>query len=146
MPQQIKRLAIVFAVLITGFLIARHFLIPESFGQYGHYRGYALDENKAHDTKYVGEAICADCHDDMMELKVSDLHAEISCETCHGPGWKHIKEPTAGQFRIPESRDFCGTCHSINPARPDFIKQVDLSEHNIEANCIECHNPHAPWN
>jgi len=146
MPLHIKRLIVLFVILITSFLVARHFLIPESFGQFGHYRGLALDEVKAQEAKYLGDAVCADCHEDIMDLKLSDLHAKISCETCHGPGWKHIEEPEPGQFNIPEGRDFCGSCHSINPARPDFIKQVNLREHNPEANCNECHNPHAPWN
>jgi len=146
MPKHIFRLVILFAVLLSGFLVARHFLIPESFGQYGHYRGLALDDNKNIDPKYSGKDLCGECHDDMMELVNSDLHKGISCEACHGPGWKHVQEPGTGQLIIPDSREFCGTCHSINPARPDFIKQVDLNEHNVDATCVECHNPHAPWN
>ena len=146
MPKHILRLLILFAVLISGFLVARHFLIPESFGQYGHYRGLALEDNKNHPVKYSGQELCGECHDDIWELRNSDLHQSISCETCHGPGWEHVEEPAAGQLVIPEGREFCGTCHSVNPARPDFIKQVDLKEHNVEANCVECHSPHAPWN
>jgi len=34
MPPQIKRLLPLFVVFIGLFLLARHFLIPESFGKY----------------------------------------------------------------------------------------------------------------
>ena len=147
MPKHIRRLLLLFAVLITLFIIVRQVLIPDSFGQFGHYRGLALEENKAHVARYVGTDICAECHWETMELKTADMQAEISCETCHGPGWKHIEEPEQGQLTIPEGREFCGTCHSRNPARSaSLIAQVNLSDHNIETNCSECHNPHAPWN
>ena len=86
MPKHIQRLILVFAAILVIFLIIRKVLIPDSFGDFGHYRGLALDENKAIEAKYVGESICGDCHDDYMELKMSDLHAGISCETCHGNG------------------------------------------------------------
>ena len=147
MPQQIKRLALLFSFLIITFLVARHFLIPESFGDLGHYRALALDENKAHIAKYMGEAVCVDCHEDIMELKQSDVHADISCENCHGPGWKHIEDPNPDQMTLPQGREFCGRCHEANPARPsDIIVQINLNEHNPDDNCTECHNPHAPWN
>ena len=146
MPKHIQRLILVFAAILVIFLIIRKVLIPDSFGDFGHYRGLALDENKAIEAKYVGESICGDCHDDYMELKMSDLHAGISCETCHGPGWKHIDNPLPDQLIIPSGRDYCAHCHSLNPARPENFKQVNLKEHNPDADCAECHNPHAPWN
>ena len=42
MPQ-LSRLAIVFAVLIGGLVLARYFLVPETFGELGHYRSAAID-------------------------------------------------------------------------------------------------------
>ena len=147
MPKHIKRLTLLFAVLVVLFLVARHFLIPESFGQFGHYRGLALDEINANDVKYLGEAVCADCHADVMDMKLADKHAGISCETCHGPGWKHVDDPGPDQMILPEGRKFCGTCHSKNPARPkDLVAQIDLADHNAELMCTDCHNNHAPWN
>jgi len=47
MPVQLKTLLPLFAVFILLFLVARHFLIPESFGKYGHYRANAIDEIEA---------------------------------------------------------------------------------------------------
>lgn len=146
MPKQIQRLALVFLALIAIFLVTRKLLIPDTFGQYGHYRGDALIDNRDHEVKYLGEKACLDCHEEYGELKASDLHAEISCESCHGPGWKHVEEPEPGNIILPEGREFCGLCHSLNAARStDNVAQVDLKEHNPESVCTECHNPHAPW-
>lgn len=146
MPAQIKRLALLFAVLIGSFLIIRAILMPDTFGQYGHYRGQALIDNRNHEVKYLGEKSCLECHEEYGEMKSSDLHAEISCETCHGPGWKHVEEPEPANIILPSGRDFCGLCHSLNAARTtDNVAQVDLKEHNTEDQCLDCHNPHAPW-
>jgi len=46
MPKQIQRLLIVFAVFISLFLVARHYLVPKTFGDLGHYRADALKDNK----------------------------------------------------------------------------------------------------
>ena len=54
MPIQLKRLLILGVVLVSIFLILKYLMTPESFGQYGHYRGKALDEVAAYPTKYVG--------------------------------------------------------------------------------------------
>jgi len=146
MPAQIKRLALVFAVLIGCFLLIRALLMPDTFGQYGHYRGQALEDNRNHEVKYLGEKFCLECHEEYGDMKSSDLHAEISCETCHGPGWKHVEEPEPENITLPEGRAFCGLCHSLNAARlTDNVAQVDLKEHNTGKQCLDCHNPHAPW-
>ncbi len=146
MPEQVKRLLILSVILVGSFLILRSFLIPDSFGEFGHYRGDALDDIQSLEVKYQGEAVCLDCHEDYGELKNEDLHAEISCESCHGPGWKHVEDPSAENIILPEGRAFCGLCHDKNAARDQrIVAQVDLNEHNTESLCVECHNPHAPW-
>ena len=146
MPLQIKRLMLAFAVFIALFLIARQFLKPESFGEYGHYRGGALNENAAKVVKYVGFTSCVSCHDTIVKLKKTGLHASISCEVCHGPGYQHIKTPEKNKLLKPKGREFCGICHSKNAARSKaLIHQVDLKEHNVENVCSECHNPHEPY-
>lgn len=146
MPEQVKRLLILFVVLVAAFLLVRSLLIPDSFGQYGHYRGLALEENQAHEVKYLGEEACLDCHDDYGTMKSEDMHSGISCESCHGPGWKHVEDPTPENILYPSGREFCGLCHSKNAARPaNEVAQVVLEEHNTDNECVECHNPHAPW-
>ncbi len=146
MPEQVKRLLILSVILVGSFLILRSFLIPDSFGEFGHYRGDVLNEIQSLEVKYQGETVCLDCHEDYGEFKKVGLHAEISCESCHGPGWKHIEDPNPENILLPEGREFCGLCHNKNAARDAReIAQVDLNEHNSESDCMECHNPHAPW-
>jgi hypothetical protein len=145
-PPQLKRLAIAFAVFISLFLLLRHFLVPDSFGQFGFYRGNSLADNAAVVPHYAGQAACFDCHQDVEDAKKEDVHKDIHCETCHGPGLKHIETSEAKDIVKPSEREFCGSCHMKNAARKaDVIVQVDLKKHNVEKKCIECHNPHQPW-
>jgi hypothetical protein len=145
-PPQLKRLAIAFAVFIVLFLMLRKFLVPDSFGQYGHYRGDSLADNALPEIHYAGQQACLDCHQDIEDLKAKDVHARIHCETCHGPGQKHVLSGEASDILKPDSREFCGNCHGKNAAKkPGTIVQVQLSEHNTDKKCIECHNPHQPW-
>lgn len=145
-PPQIPRLALAFAIFITLFLFARHLLVPETFGQYGHYRGASLIDNEAIEIHYAGQKACFECHQDVQDAKLTDLHKDIHCETCHGPGQKHINSGEVSDILKPTGRGACGLCHSINASRPaSVITQIDLSKHNTDKNCSECHNPHKPW-
>jgi hypothetical protein len=145
-PPQLKRLGLAFAIFISAFLILRHFLVPKTFGQYGFYRGASLEENEQIPVKYAGQKVCFDCHQDIEDLKQQDVHSDISCETCHGPGKKHSENGDITILEKPVSRESCGICHSKNAAKQqNAIYQVNLKEHNVNKKCIECHNPHQPW-
>jgi hypothetical protein len=148
MPVQLKTLLPLFAVLIVLFLVARHFLIPDSFGKYGHYRANSIEEIGALPIKYAGSAACIDCHDVVAELLASDAHSGLSCEVCHGPNSKHAEDYEIIEFIVKDgTRKSCGRCHSFNPARNiEVINQIDIKDHHPEKeNCIDCHNPHAVW-
>lgn len=148
MPVQLKTLLPLFAVFIILFLVARHFLIPESFGKYGHYRADSMDEIAALPVNYAGKSVCIDCHDTEAQLLASDAHAALSCEVCHGPNAKHADDPDNKESIVKDgSRPFCARCHEINQARKtEVINQIDIKEHHPEKeNCIDCHNPHAVW-
>ena len=147
MPVQLKRLIPIFIVFIAIFLIIRHFLIPESFGEYGHYRANTIEEVASQEMVHASRETCYDCHDDIQAVVDNDLHAGLSCLICHGPGLKHAEDPSPENILKQGGREFCGRCHNINAARPaEVISQVDVSTHNIEFNeCIECHNPHEVW-
>lgn len=144
-PPQLKTLIPLFAILIILFLVVRSLLIPDSFGEQGHYRFNSIQENQDKELSYAGKAACAECHDDKAEELESDMHANISCETCHGPGLAHYDNPEPSNILKPDNRAHCGLCHNYNPTRKGKIAQVDLNEHNVDQKCIECHNPHLPW-
>ena len=146
-PPQLKRLAIAFAVFIALFLVLRSFLVPDTFGQYGYYRGASLDDNAKYEIHYGGQKSCFECHQDIEDMKLLDVHSDISCETCHGPGQKHVLSSKAADILNPGSREFCGVCHEKNAAkRKSAIFQIQLDNHYTGKKCIECHNPHQPWN
>jgi hypothetical protein len=145
MPVQVKRLLLLFGVIVLFFLLARHYLTPDTFGQYGHYRGASLKENADKPIRYVNmKETCVVCHDSIAAVKDSSVHRFINCQTCHGPGYLHADNPTKENITKPHLREFCGTCHSKNPARAKVIKQIDMDEHNPGDECISCHNSHNP--
>jgi hypothetical protein len=145
-PSHIRRLILVFVIFISLFLVARHFLVPDTFGKFGPYRAAALDDYSGIGIFYSGQQACFECHQDVEDLKVKDVHSEIHCETCHGPGQKHCISKEVADILKPSGREFCGSCHALNAAKQkNAVNQVDLSKHNNGKNCTECHNPHQPW-
>ena len=147
MPVQLKRLIPLFVVFIGLFLLIRYLLIPDSFGQFGHYRGDSLQDNAAKEIVHSTEETCYECHDDIKEIVKNDSHASLSCLTCHGPGLSHAEDPLENPITKESGREFCGRCHQINAARPlDVVFQVDIKTHHTEIeDCIGCHNPHQVW-
>ena len=146
MPPQLKRLIPLFAIFIGLFLLARYFLVPDTFGEYGHYRGASLEENADREAHFAGKETCVMCHDDIGTFLAGDKHHVLSCEVCHGPGMAHANEPEENVLVMPVERSHCGKCHAVHPAkRKKVITQVDLEEHFPTIDCITCHNPHKPW-
>jgi hypothetical protein len=138
------RLAGVFAVGILSFVLLRSFLVPKSFGQYGHFRGDALEEIKAQPIAYAGHQACETCHADVVEVKRHGAHAPVNCETCHGPLAKHADDPggvTPGKL---DTAKLCITCHEANTAKPKRFPQVASADHSAGLACNECHTPHTP--
>ena len=57
------RFAGLFVLAFIVFLVVRgHFVVPKSFGQYGHYRGAAISEIAARPVKFAGHQTCETCH------------------------------------------------------------------------------------
>ena len=85
MPQQIARLAILFALLGSLLFVARRYLVPKSFGDLGHYRASAVDDNAYRPLVYAGHDVCNTCHSEIVEkasclkIAVCRILCESSC-------------------------------------------------------------------
>jgi hypothetical protein len=87
------RFAGLFVLLFVVFLVVRHFVVPKSFGKYGHYRADSMSEIAAHPTKYAGHETCEACHSDVADKKGKGKHAHVNCEACHGALVKVLPAP-----------------------------------------------------
>jgi ribosomal protein S27AE len=144
LPDQVKRLLIVVIIIGTVFLGVRGFFIPETFGEYGHYRAASVDSIMAHEIKYAGHQICAECHDDIEAMKNQSNHKMVNCEACHGPANAHAESGGEVEPVVPRDREHCALCHAYNPAKPTGYPQIDIIAHNPVKQCTSCHDPHAP--
>ena len=74
-PTQLIPIAILFGVAIAGLIIFRQLMIPDTFGEQGHYRAASVGENAAKPIIYAGSQPCAECHDEISEvISGSDHH------------------------------------------------------------------------
>jgi hypothetical protein len=144
MPQQVPRLLAVFLLAVVAMIAARSLLIPDTFGDIGHYRAAAIDSIVAHEKKYAGHQECALCHSSIAEERLSSNHRGVRCEVCHGPAANHVKAPLDVKPGAPRERGFCVLCHEYNPSRPTGFAQIEPVSHNPLTPCMSCHNPHAP--
>ena len=138
------RLAGVFALGILLFLVLRSFLVPKSFGQYGHYRGQALSEIAARPTNFGGHGTCETCHTDVLDKKKDGKHAHVNCEACHGALAGHADDPASVTPEKLETAILCVRCHEANAAKPKGFPQVVSADHSSGLPCDTCHQPHSP--
>jgi len=144
MPQQVSRLLIVFALAGTALLVGRYFLVPDTFGELGHYRAAAVDSIKHLSKTFAGRQECAMCHGDVETIRAASNHQGVSCEVCHGPAANHVANPLEVKPPINRDRSLCAICHAYNPSRPTGFPQIDSLLHNPRIPCATCHQPHAP--
>jgi hypothetical protein len=138
------RLAGVFIAGLVLFLVIRAFLVPKSFGEYGHYRGNALAEIAARPIKFAGHETCEACHTDVLEKKKDGKHAHVNCEACHGPLANHADDPASVTPEKLDTAVLCVRCHEANAAKPKSFPQVASVDHSGGLPCDTCHQPHSP--
>jgi len=146
MPKLIFRLFLSFVLFVSVFIFIQQHLKPDSFGKYGHYRANAIDDNKMRTSYFKSENKCKECHQDIYDLKDNDVHYGVRCESCHSPKINASVECKEMPPKVEGTLKFCGQCHAMNLGRlKKGVPQLDFKEHKQGQNCIECHNPHAPW-
>ena len=101
---------------------------------------------------FVGSKACADCHEPITrDFKTSD-HARlmakgknaenVGCESCHGPGSKHVASGGAAHTIVNpnDSPETCFQCHLEIRAKFNLPHHHPVLEGEIH--CSNCHNPH----
>jgi hypothetical protein len=138
------RMAGLFLVGLTVFLVSRSYFVPKDFGVYGHYRAGALDDARARPITFAGQAACVECHSDIGDLRKTSRHAKVSCESCHGALASHAAGEEPLKPTHPDGLKTCTGCHLKSRSKPPTFPQIEVAEHAGDNKCIECHNPHAP--
>jgi hypothetical protein len=87
------RFAGLFVLAFLIFLGIRGFVVPKTFGQYGHYRAAAMGDIAAHPAKFAGHETCEGCHSDILDAKKNGKHAHVNCEACHGAIYQKMPPP-----------------------------------------------------
>ena len=142
MPPQVVRLVLLTVGIVGSYLVARYFLTPASFGQYGFYRGAALEELADREPVYAGKKACEECHSEQYQKLAAADHKGLTCEACHGTGQAHADNPDIKMEVLNYSH--CVRCHEYNPSRPKWHHQIVSKEHYPGDKCTECHVPHQP--
>lgn len=148
LPPQIVRLVLLTIGIVASYLVARYFLTPQTFGEFGWYRAAALGELasvEGHPLVHAGKQECEVCHSEESEQLLKHEHKTLSCEGCHGPAQAHVDDPE-NEKNKPDKRNAvaCLRCHETNPSRPKWLKQIDIRDHYTGQKCTECHVPHMP--
>ena len=144
MPPQIVRLVLLTLVVGGSYAVARMLLVPASFGEYGWFRGAAIEELRAKKPVLAGMKACDECHSDVLGKLAKYEHKAISCESCHGFSRPHADNPDVKPPKVKFADNDCLSCHQASPSRPQWLKQVEPLEHFRGDKCTGCHVPHQP--
>ena len=107
---------------------------------------------------YVGSESCKECHEDQFKNFSGTKHSKlkdvaswkdkvVGCETCHGPGKKHLEDATTPgtiiSFKNKNSKfisETCLACHAGKETHNNYRR----GEHwRNDVGCTDCHSPHA---
>ncbi|MFQ5804975.1 MAG: cytochrome C [Phycisphaerae bacterium] len=150
--KHIIRAVLLLAVIAVAFVFVRHFAIPESFGEYGHYRYRSVDEHRSKPPVHGAPEACLECHDEEGEIWSEGKHGSVACEVCHAPLGSHVEaNERVAPMLVQRTYDLCAWCHRRLVARPKDFPQVVIPGHGTEKGaemsedmCLECHDAHNP--
>ncbi|MBF0538369.1 MAG: DmsE family decaheme c-type cytochrome [Nitrospirae bacterium] len=108
---------------------------------------------------YVGSETCKGCHPTQYETYKKSVHSKTqvkgpgskeACETCHGPGAKHVEKGGGRGVEIftfigknvdPKAKqEKCLACHQENKNQVFWSMSMHSQE---DVACDTCHNPHS---
>ncbi len=141
------RFAGLFVLAFLVFLVVRHYVVPKSFGEYGHYRGAAIGDIAAHPAKFAGHETCESCHSDVQEVKMKGKHAHVNCEACHGALIERLPKPAQPAPNIHQ-RFIALVAPPVTTESP-FIRHADDPASVIPplpdtaVLCVRCHTASA---
>jgi hypothetical protein len=148
--RHVFRVLFVLLLAIVVIFVGRTLLIPKSYGLYGPYRfDNVAEQASVRAPLHGGAKSCADCHDDKSKAHAGGAHKNVTCEICHGPLGRHVKDgDVVAKMNVDRSFTLCARCHRKILGRPEKFPQVVLSQHvqsPLEGKvCLECHDPHTP--
>ena len=150
--KHIFRVAILLFFVVVALVLGRGLFVPDSWGEYGWYRGDSVNDHRARPVRHGGDAACAPCHEEQLDLRNAGSHATVRCELCHAPVVEHVVDgEVVAEMPIAPSLELCSRCHRQLNARPADFPQVNVRQHVEEMEsefgdnvCIECHDPHSP--
>ena len=102
------------------------------------------------------DEVCLTCHEDQKSSYVNTMHgrkdhprspaAKYGCETCHGPGSKHVEDAEVpGMIRAlakeppADANETCLTCH----ARGTHAMWEGSAHDSRNLSCTTCHSVHS---
>ena len=104
MPPQVSRLILIFAFIGIAFVATRWWARPDTFGQFGHYRGIALSNAITKSPHYNPKSTCAECHDvDFTIDTVASATRQMARSSMQLPQekiWEKIVEFLPGRERF----------------------------------------------
>lgn len=145
--RHIVRVAVIIAVVMVGFLVARGLTVPKSFGQYGHYRGESIQERQSLPAILENPETCRECHEDELKHEAGEdaiwpgldawkkgKHGALTCANCHDNLKEHIErqqmDPAPTEFVVTKDMrpQLCLLCHHEMAARPAVLPIFSLTE------------------
>jgi len=154
----IYRLALLLVVAIAGFLWIKGWFVPHGWDEQRWFRSGALEELKHQPIVFGGNKACTEgCHGKTSKdhaaigrMLSAGVHANLGCESCHGPLYEGEHQKTAAA-QIHRDSGLCLRCHDSVAARPLKVGlfSESLMAHQAldvkrDSNCTQCHDPHAP--
>lgn len=105
---------------------------------------------------YAGSEACQACHEDIYNTFAKGAHRGIendekhgwkgqACESCHGPGQKHVESAAAADIQNPakmgaaQADKVCLSCHLHEPTR---VGRLDSGHAKNQVACTACHKIH----